>query len=288
MQKYLKFTSLNEGIRSKRINKRKIWILLSIIIMVMVIMKFGLNESLTVSYYKVESNRIQNTIRIAFITDLHSCYYGEGQEDLLNCIYEQNPDVVLLGGDIVDDRLPSKNAAITLKALAEKYICYYVSGNHEYRSGKIDEIKKMISGYGVVILEGQRDTVNIKQQLINICGVDDADVGKSCFFQQIANTETQTDSAFTIFMAHRPEYIKTYLQYDFDLILAGHAHGGQWRIPGVINGLLAPNQGFFPKYAGGEYEFGDKTFIVSRGLARESTHIPRFFNPPEVVIVDIE
>ncbi|WP_243158036.1 metallophosphoesterase [Aminipila terrae] len=251
-------------------------------------MKFGLNESLTVSYYKVESNKIQNTIRIAFITDLHSCYYGEGQEDLLNCIYEQNPDVVLLGGDIVDDRLPSKNAAITLKALAEKYICYYVSGNHEYRSGKIDEIKKMISGYGVVILEGQRDTVNIKQQLINICGVDDADVGKSSFFQQIVNTEKQADSAlFTIFMAHRPEYIKTYLQYDFDLILAGHAHGGQWRIPGVVNGLLAPNQGFFPKYAGGEYEFGDKTFIVSRGLARESTRIPRFFNPPEVVIVDI-
>jgi len=106
--------------------------------------------------------------------------------------------------------------------------------------------------------------------------------------QQILDAEGQTDPAlFTIFMAHRPEYIDVYLQYDFDLILSGHAHGGQWRIPGILNGFLAPNQGFFPQYAGGMYEFSDKTFIVSRGLAKESTSIPRVFNPPELVIVDI-
>lgn len=249
---------------------------------------YACNDDLTVRYYEIESKKIQDNIRVAFITDLHSCYYGKSQTELLSCIDEQHPDVILFGGDIVDDKLPNKNAVIVLKSLAEKYPCYYVSGNHEYRSGKIDTIKQMIEGYGIIILEGQSEQATINEQLINICGVDDADIGERKFMRQIENAGNQIEpKLFTIFMAHRPEYIDTYLHYDFDLILSGHAHGGQWRIPGIMNGLLAPNQGFFPKYAGGEYQFKDKTFIVSRGLAKESTRIPRIFNPPELVIVDI-
>ena len=92
---------------------------------------------------------------------------------------------------------------------------------------------------------------------------------------------------FSVLLAHRPERIEDYLQYPFDLIVSGHAHGGQWRIPGILNGLLAPNQGFFPPYAGGQYDFADTTLIVSRGLARESTRIPRIFNRPELVVIDL-
>ncbi len=207
---------------------------------------------------------------------------------MLSCIDEQQPDVVLFGGDIADDKLPYENAVTVLKSSAEKYPCYYVSGNHEYWSGKIDTLKQMIAGYGINILEGQNETISANEQLINICGVDDAEIGESNFILQIVNAESQTNPAlFTIFMAHRPEYIDTYLQYDFNLILSGHAHGGQWQIPRIMHGFLAPNQGFFPKYAGGIYEFSDKSFIVSRGLAKESTRIPRIFNPPELVVVDI-
>ena len=84
------------------------------------------------------------------------------------------------------------------------------------------------------------------------------------------------------------ENMKRYQKYDFDLVLSGHAHGGQWRIPGILNGLYVPNQGLFPKYAGGRYDYEGGTMIVSRGLARESTPIPRIFNRPEVVIVDVK
>jgi len=249
---------------------------------------YACNDDLTVRYYEIESKKIQDNIRVAFITDLHSCYYGKSQTELLSCIDEQYPDVILFGGDIVDDKLPNKNAVTVLKTLAEKYPCYYVSGNHEYRSGKIDTIKQMIEGYGIIILEGQSEQVDLNGQVINISGIDDAEVGEKNIMHQIEEAENQIEpTLFTIFMAHRPECIDTYLHYDFDLVLAGHAHGGQWRIPGIMNGLLAPNQGFFPKYAGGKYDFNDKTFIVSRGLARESTRIPRIFNPPELVIVDI-
>ena len=71
------------------------------------------------------------------------------------------------------------------------------------------------------------------------------------------------------------------------LLLAGHAHGGQWRLPGLLNGLFAPDQGLFPTYAGGRYALGDTTLLVSRGLARESTRLPRFYNRPELVMVEL-
>lgn len=92
--------------------------------------------------------------------------------------------------------------------------------------------------------------------------------------------------SFNILLAHRPEYIEEYGQYPFDLVLSGHAHGGQWRIPYLMNGLIAPNQGWFPKYAGGLYRHGDMTEIVGRGLLLDWK--PRLFNPPEIVVVDIE
>lgn len=89
-------------------------------------------------------------------------------------------------------------------------------------------------------------------------------------------------------MAHRPNYIENYANYPFDVVLSGHAHGGQWRIPGLLNGLYAPGQGFFPKYAGGQYQLANTTFYVSRGL--DTQYHPwlfRFYNRPELVIVDL-
>ena len=268
--------------------RKKLVVLVSIILAVVILGIFALDQRLTVRYYEIQSTKINTPIRIAFVADLHSCYYGEGQIKLLSCIDEQQPDIILFGGDIVDDILPYENAVTVLKSSAEKYPCYYVSGNHEYWTKKIDSIKQMIAECSVTILEGQSDSVTIKDQLINVCGVDDVEIGQSNFLQQIKNADDQADtSRFTVLIAHRPEYIETYLQYNFDLILSGHAHGGQWRLPGIINGFLAPNQGFFPKYAGGKYEFNDKAFVVSRGLAKETTRIPRIFNRPELVIVDV-
>jgi predicted MPP superfamily phosphohydrolase len=94
-------------------------------------------------------------------------------------------------------------------------------------------------------------------------------------------------SLYSILLAHRPEHIDQYLNYGFDLVLSGHSHGGQWRIPFILNGLYAPDQGFFPKYAGGKYEHGSTIHIVGRGLSKNSTRIPRIFNPPELVIIEL-
>lgn len=248
---------------------------------------------LKVVKYEVHSEKIEKKVRIALVTDLHGCNYGKNQKNLIEAIEKENPDVVLLGGDIFDDKVPYEKSRITIQQLAEKYPCYYVTGNHEYWSNDIDTILGMVQECGVTYLSSTCETVEINDQKINVCGVDDPDVVRYTndgisIEKQLQNVANMADTKnFTVLLSHRPELAKLYQQHDFDLVLNGHAHGGQWRIPGILNGLYAPNQGIFPKYAGGRYDFEHQTMVVSRGLARESTLVPRIFNRPELVIIDI-
>jgi len=247
------------------------------------------NQELRVQHYEVRSNKVNTNIRLALVTDLHSCYYGENQMELLEAITSQDPDAILLGGDIFDSVISSQNTWIFLEAVSDKYPCFYVSGNNEHAIKSFSRIKQKLEKLNITILEGESRVIEINGEAINVCGVDDYDIGKKIFYKQLRNSIKDCNtSQYTLLLAHRPEKIIRYLAYDFDLILSGHAHGGQWRIPGVVNGLYAPNQGVFPKYAGGLYDYDGKVHIVSRGLARESTFIPRLNNPPELVIVNIK
>lgn len=259
-----------------------------IIIFILVVSIYAFNIDLKVVNYDVKSKKIKDNIKIAFVSDLHSCDYGKNQEELLNKLNSQEVDIVLLGGDIYDDDIMHDKAEEFIRVVSKKYPCFYVSGNHEYRSGEIEKIKIMVEKYGVHVLEGESETVEIRGQTIEVFGIDDLEIGKTEFNQQLKNCgKNINNSIFSVLIAHRPDLINIYKEYGFDLILAGHTHGGQWRIPGVLNGLLAPNQGLFPKYAGGLYKFDNLLMIVGRGLAKESTRVPRIFNPPEIVIVDV-
>ena len=250
----------------------------------------GLDTSLTVQIYTVESGKVEAPVRLTLLTDLHSCDYGEGQRELLDAVEEQDPDLVLLGGDIVDDGLemPEERALATVEALAERWPTYYVTGNHEYRTGRAEEIKELLAGRGAVVLEGTCALVTVGEQTLQICGVDDPAVGAAVWQSQLEDvTAALEGDVCSILISHRPERVADYTGRGFDLVLSGHAHGGQWRIPLLGVGLIAPNQGLFPRYAGGTYDLEGTTLVVSRGLARESTRIPRLYNPPEEVVVDL-
>lgn len=243
--------------------------------------------------YSMNTEKVSRSVRLALITDLHSCWYGKEQKTLIDAVEKQNPDIVLLGGDIFDDKRSYENAETTLQYLSKNYPCYYVTGNHEYWSGDIENILEIVESYDVTVLRGGYDCIQVNGQEIQICGIDDPDMAlytetPKGIGQQLEYLRSiHSDEKYTILLAHRPELAETYMNYQFDLVLTGHAHGGQWRIPGIINGLYAPDQGFFPKYAGGLYELGHGKMIVSRGCARESTLAPRIFNRPELVIVEI-
>jgi predicted MPP superfamily phosphohydrolase len=274
------------------LNRRK-RIKLLFFLMVILLFAAAFDVRLKVKRYEIMTDRVTNPLKIALITDLHGCRYGKEEKRLIRAIDNQQPDIILLGGDICDDVIPDDNVEYLLREIAGRYPCYYVTGNHEYWSGRIDDMMEMFRSYGVTVLNGSVDKITINEQRIMVCGVTDPDA--VLYTGDGVETKTQLEhirseadrNSYRLLLSHRPELFGLYLQYDFDLVLAGHAHGGQWRLPGFINGVFAPDQGWFPKYAGGIYVAGDTAMIVSRGLARESTKVPRIFNRPELVIVTI-
>lgn len=255
-----------------------------------VFLLFAFQNQLTVHSYRVESDSVAEPVRIALLTDLHSCDYGTGQAELISTVEALQPDMVLLGGDIVDDesRMDAEKAYEAVRALAARWPTYYVTGNHEVWSGEVDDMKARLAECGAVVLGGEIVELTVNGQRLQIAGVDDPAVGEELWQSQLdAVSGAIEEGAFSILLSHRPERVEAYSCTAFDMVLAGHAHGGQWRVPGLINGLVAPDQGLFPKYAGGQYNLDGTAMIVSRGLARESTRLPRIFNPPELVIIDI-
>ena len=250
-------------------------------------------NGLVTKNYIMTTNKFNSgkTIRAVLITDLHSHVYGKNQNKLILKTKKQNPDIILLAGDIGDDEVPFDGAKSLIDGIKNIAPIFYVSGNHEYWSGDIKNIKQIIRSYGVIVLEHEYKEIIINDIPIIIAGVDDPywikyeknSSGKS---MDKAFKELTLKNQFKILLAHRPERIELYKKYPFDLVVSGHTHGGQVRIPFLLNGLLAPNQGWFPKYAGGMYKHDGTTHIVSRGLSFNPL-LPRVFNPPEIVVIDI-
>lgn len=271
--------------------KRIIMFLIALVFLCVLLIAFDVR--LKTVTYSVESPKITDKIKLALVTDLHSCYYGKNQSKLLAEIDEFQPDAVLLGGDIFDDVLKDENAKIFIDKITKEYKTYYVSGNHEWWSKRMDEMFNYLSSKGVVVLRGDSDELNVGDDVILISGIDDPEVNKydpsyATWEEQLKQVGDNIEKdCFNLLLAHRPEYEEKYFEYDFDAVLSGHSHGGQFRIPYIMNGLYAPNQGLFPKLAGGIYDFHGKKLIVSRGLARESTRLPRVFNQPELVFVNL-
>lgn len=266
-----------------RKNKRPLR--LAVLAALIVLVFIGLDQRMIVRRYTVESDKIEKPIRLAVLADFHGCDYGDG---LIPAVEALHPDAVLLVGDIFDDGMPWGPSEALVRGLADRWPCYYVTGNHEYWSGRVPEICRLVEEAGAIVLDQNCSELTINGQNLNLCGVPDpyAYVSTEAALSRAAADIEQ--EGYTVLLAHRPELIEKYAAYgSFDLVVSGHAHGGQVRIPFLMNGLFAPNQGWFPKYAGGQYEVGGTTMIVSRGLARESTRLPRIFNRPELVLIEI-
>ena len=155
----------------------------------------------------------------------------------------------------------------------------------------------MIEACGVTVLDGRSEVAAVRGQRLRLSGATDptgfyaasaepAQRLTERFGEQLARLAGEgKEGIYHILLSHRPERAADYARHGFDLAVCGHAHGGQVRIPLLLNGLYAPDQGWFPGYAGGRYELGDGAMIVSRGLAKNG--LPRVFNRPELVVIDL-
>lgn len=269
--------------------RKKHWWILPVLAILVVLTLIALDERLTLRTYTVASPKLTAEVRLAVVTDFHS---SDNADDVVAMVASCAPDAVLLVGDMFDDDIanrPTERTLSLMRQLSAQYPCYYVSGNHEAWTGEMDALYQQTEEAGVTVLRMSSGVLTVRGQRIALCGIPDP---YEMVFSGAPDTEEQlrqaledVDSAdFTVLLAHRPELLAKYAQFPLDLVVSGHAHGGQVRIPGVLNGLYAPNQGWFPKLAGGAYTQEGTTLIVSRGLAVR-TWLPRIFNRPEVVLV---
>ncbi|MBQ4065775.1 MAG: metallophosphoesterase [Clostridia bacterium] len=251
----------------------------------------AVSERIKIVPYVIHTNKVTSPVRLLHVSDLHSALYGRNQQDLLALTHQIAPDAILFTGDIAEERVSPYNAFLYTKAVGNEYPCFYVSGNHEYYTHRAMELKRAFSSHGLAVLEGSCATLSVGDQALTVFGIDDPygfpDAKMRLWEDQLndCNAAVEEDR-FSILLTHRPELVRYYADTDFDLILSGHAHGGQFIIPHVLNGLYAPQQGFFPKYAGGRYQLKDaQTMIVSRGLSKYVK--PRVFNRPELVVITL-
>ena len=280
----------------KRKNK-KILSIISLILITLIGWTLWGNTALEVNEYAIASDRIPGAFtgfRIAQVSDLHNTEFGEGNEKLIELLYQTDPDIIVLTGDLIDSRQTDIEIALEFARQSVQISpMYFVSGNHEARVSEYEDLKMGLEEAGVIVLENEKVILEQEGESITLIGLDDPSFKEDYLFgdaasvTQSALTELQNESdGYTVLLAHRPEQFDVYIASNIDLVFSGHAHGGQFRLP-VIGGLFAPNQGLFPKYDAGLFSQGNTTMVVSRGVGNSIIPI-RFNNRPEIIVVELE
>ena len=207
---------------------------------------------------------------------------------------EAKPDIIAITGDLIDSRKTDVAAALHFAGEAVKIApCYYVTGNHEARASEYDALKTGLIKLGVTVLENEKTEVERDGEKITLIGVKDPSFSSDYLFHdEEAIMESQLkalvdkDDGFTLLLSHRPELFEIYVTCNADLVLSGHAHGGQVRLP-FLGALYTPDQGFLPDLTEGVQTISGTKVIISRGLGDDVGQIlPRINNPPELVIID--
>lgn len=222
--------------------------------------------------------------RIAHITDFHNTTFGKDHHRLLKAIKAAKPDIIAITGDMIDARRTDLPCALGFAAEAVKIApCYYVIGNHEARIPSYPEFEVGLRKVGVQVLRNDSIQLEREGEYLTMIGIDDPAASDS-FAEDIFRMQ-KAARGFTLLLSHRPERFETYCAAGVHLALCGHAHGGQVRIP-FIGGVIAPHQGFFPKYDSGVYTKGDTRMILSRGLGNSLCPL-RVNNRPELIVAEL-
>ncbi|TKI84432.1 metallophosphoesterase [Bacillus mycoides] len=254
------------------------------------------NNLISITEVKIISSKIPSSFKgykILQISDLHNKKFGDNQDVLIQKVKSINPDIIAITGDLIDSK--SCDAEISMQVIRElvkEYPVYFVTGNHEKWSGKYNSLEKKLKKQHVTVLRNEHVSIQKEGQEINLLGIDDPEFTSGNRDEEhIVKNEIRkakdgmNSDGFKILLSHRPEFLEAYADEQVDLVLSGHAHGGQVRLP-FIGGLVAPNQGILPKYTAGLYEQQNTSMIVSRGLG--NSIIPqRVFNRPEIVVVQL-
>ncbi len=271
-------------------SKRRIlaFILLGVLCVLILLTAIDLyvsNFTLRVTEYSLESDKISSSIRVVQISDLHTKSFGKNNQKLIEKVKAENPHLIVLTGDIIEDEDPTeylRNLLTNLTRIAPVYLCI---GNHELNSPCLETFMKVMDECGAILLDDAYTDIEINGESIRIGALSyyrSWDEGHHQYLMDFCDTQN-----YTLLLCHYPEYyIWGVSKYPIDLMLSGHTHAGMIRLP-FAGGLIAPEQGWFPEYDKGLFDEGNTTLIISAGLASSPSYIPRVNNPPEIVSVEI-
>lgn len=283
---------------SKKVNKRKSLIILLFCIICLLLFLSWQNNSIVITkseYSNPELPKEFDGFVIAQISDLHNKEFGKEQKILLRKLKSTAPDIILVTGDLIDRRRYDLEKDMNfIKGALKIAPVYYVSGNHEAWSDQYTNVKASLINSGVTVLDNSMVEYTIGNSSINLLGLQDPafisantieDTKGLGFYDSLK--QWSSNDNFQILLSHRPELFDLYTEHNIDLVFSGHAHGGQFRLPFIGGGLVAPDQGVFPQYTSGSYNKNQTTMYVSRGLGNSIIPI-RIFNRPEIVLVKLK
>lgn len=272
---------------------------MTVLLVILVVWTIWGNTALMVSTVTVSGSRVPSAFsgfRIAQVSDLHNAEFGKNNIGLLQMLSGNKPDIIVITGDLVDVRHTDVDVALDFVREAVQIApVYYVTGNHEANmsQSQYDELKTGLEMIGVVVLEDKAVQIEHDGEKMMLIGLSDPDftIKGDMFMEVPAMVHTKLknliniEDSYIVLLSHRPELFETYVNCGVDLVLSGHAHGGQFRLP-FVGGLIAPNQGLFPQYDAGLYTDGHTNMVVSRGIG--NSIIPfRFNNRPEIVLAEL-
>ena len=275
--------------------KRKVVFFIILLIFIVIVWLIWSNKTVKTTDITVSSNNLPtefNDYKIAHISDLHNAEFGENNSKIIDILKNQNPDIIAVTGDLVDSNHTNIDIAVSFMKQAVKIApCFYVTGNHEAWTEQYNELESKLIECGVNVLHDTYFYLEKNGTKIKLVGIDDPSFTKGYELTEESIIETKLkefnlEDSYTILLLHRPEYFKTYVNSNIDLVLTGHAHGGQFRLP-FIGGLVAPNQGLFPKYDSGLFTENNTNMVVSRGIGNSIIPV-RINNRPEVIMIKLQ
>lgn len=243
-------------------------------------------QKMDIAYHVIHSPKIQHDVRICVLADVHCRRFGTKQSRITERVKKIHPDLILFPGDLFD---VDRDYEISFELVEElkDYPRLFTSGNHDmYLTNDIETLRKRLKDMGVHVLEDQEECFTANGQEIELFGM--TDHGRKPIIQASDLRYMFHTDDFRILISHRPNYIDFYKAAPCDLIISGHAHGGQWRIPFMHRGVYAPQLGMFSRYTEGMHDLNGKKFFISRGLASGDPHIPRLYNNPEIGVIDLK
>jgi len=271
--------------------KRKLPIILLLLLAALVALTLDSNTRIVVTQYTLSSEKLPESFdgfTVVQLSDIHGSEFGKENHRLIEKTAAAEPDIIAITGDMVDEETDAAVIDSLLGRLVDIAPVYYVSGNHEWGAGRMDEVRELLDRHGVQCLSNEYELISRGDDSIVLAGVEDPngpyDMIKPTELVDII--EEDRGDGFRLLLGHRNYWVEKYPELEVDIIMCGHAHGGIVRLP-FTGGVLGAGFEFFPEHVDGAVDSGRYTMIVSRGLGN-SIPVPRFLNNPEIVVLKLE